>query len=270
MIGFPRGADRAAFAPWPLVAVASLLFSPSSATAQSRMTGNAPVLMASRQAFSSYWRSKAVYVGGAAGINGKFRGQLQEQALPRQLPWAAASRAKTLARLATGNYVPTPQTTCLPSALPGTGFPPPPYQTAILVESRQVTFLGEVHRPIRIAYFGRQHPAGLKPSWQGDSIARWEGDTLVVDTIGLSDENVLETGIPITTKMHVVQRLRIVNGELEEQATFDDPGAFTGPFTLVTRYERGDPFQEYICAENNVEGGVPTADGGHTQPEVPR
>lgn len=217
-----------------------------------------------QMAISGYWHSLGRFDLGKVAPDTPAIDTL----LPKQQKWSAAVHAKSYAALVVGKYEPTTFMQCYPAEIPGTGFPPSPYETAILVEPRAVTFLNEVNRAIRIAYVGQQHPAGLKPSWQGDSVAHWEGDTLVVDTIGLSDRNDadLEAGvrIPITTKMHVIQRLRVVDGKLQNQATFDDPGAFTGPYTVTTPYARAKPFQEFICAENNHEGGTPTADGRQT------
>ena len=68
----------------------------------------------------------------------------------------------------------------------------------------------------------------------------------------------------MTSKMHVVEQLHVVNGVLEDHATYDDPGAFTAPFTVDLKFDRSEAFQEYICAENNREGGVPTATGKPT------
>ena len=68
--------------------------------------------------------------------------------------------------------------------------------------------------------------------------------------------------LPMTSKMHIVERYRLLPGDiLEDQATFDDPGAFTAPFALTRRFKRSQPFQEFICQENNHEGGFPTANG---------
>jgi hypothetical protein len=145
----------------------------------------------------------------------------------------------------------------------------PAYGIEIIVEPKQVTFLYEENRTLRLAYIDQKHPPDLKPSWLGHSIGRWEGDVLVVDSVGFNDRNMLVEGIPVTDKLHVVQRLRVVEGRLEDSATFEDAGAFTAPFTVVSRFEHGEPFQEYICAENNKEGGVPTATGASTPYRLP-
>jgi hypothetical protein len=223
-----------------------------------------PSLTTGQLALSGYWRSTVVSVGGVARVRSRSTGPVLDAALPKQQPWAAAARATAVASIEAGRIPDNPAIHCFPAELPGASASSHLYQIALLIEPRHVTFLGEVHRTIRIAQMNQQHPAGLQPSWKGHSVAHWEGDTLVMDTIGLSDKNLVELGVPITSRMHIVQRIQVVNGQLEIAATFDDPGAFTGPFTVITHYERGEPFQEYICQENNLEGGVPTADGGYT------
>ena len=190
---------------------------------------------------------------------------------------SAAERFKgEQATAAKGDFVPDPGTMCMPSSIPGTGSTGgPAYSFEVLVEPRTVTFLYELSRNSRIAYVGQTQTANFSASWTGHSVAHWEGDTLVVDSLGFNDQNKLKIGanlktqssnnLPMSAKMHIVERYRILpDGRLEDQATFDDPGAYTAPFTLVSHYVHGQPFQEYICQENNKEGGIPTASGGRT------
>lgn len=248
-----------------LALLSCLLTCASGAVAQApRISDTSPPLEGRKQAITGYWHSLVPYAGGKLHRTSR----ALEALLPKQQPWAAAVYKDGVAALDRGEYRPTSEMKCLPAELPGTGFPPSPYRIGILVEPRQVTFLTEINRQIRIVYLGRQHPAGLKPSLQGDSIAWWDGDTLVVDTIGLNDANDADmtagVRVPMTDKMHVVERIRLVNGELEDVATFDDPGAFTSPYVVTSTFGRAEPFQEYICADNNTEGGVPTADGKET------
>ena len=197
-------------------------------------------------------------------------------------PWVTAQYAKDAAAAAANQFVPNANTECMPSAVGGSSSSGGlAYSEAIMIEPRQATFLYELNRDIRFAYIGKTHPQKLAPCWEGDSVAHWEGDTLVVDTIGFNDKNQLMLGaneklsitdnIPITSKMHVVERYRMLaDGTLEDIATFDDPGAFTAPFTLTTRFQRTRPFQEYICQENNHEGGVPTSSGVPTPNTMPK
>jgi hypothetical protein len=109
----------------------------------------------------------------------------------------------------------------------------------------------------RIIYMdGRPHPANLKPTNYGHSIGRWEGDTLVVETVGLNEKFWLDTrGTPHTEKLKFTERFtRTDQNTLQYTATIDDPGAYTAPWTTTTFNMRWganlDPF-EYVCQDNN-------------------
>jgi hypothetical protein len=100
------------------------------------------------------------------------------------------------------------------------------------------------------------HSENLKPSWYGESVGHYEGDTLVVDTIGLNDKTVLDVyRTPHTAKLHVVERWRMVDGGKAMEAVFtvEDPDAFYEPWTGMRRYRRveQEPYEK-ICAENNT------------------
>jgi hypothetical protein len=100
------------------------------------------------------------------------------------------------------------------------------------------------------------HSKALKPSWYGESVGHYEGDALVVDTIGLNDKPPVDNyGTPHTDKIHVVERFRLINDgkTLQATVTVDDAGAFNAPWTAVQRWRRGDAraLEELACAENN-------------------
>jgi len=110
---------------------------------------------------------------------------------------------------------------------------------------------------IRRVYLDAPHQADPKPSWYGESVGHYEGDTLVIDTIGLNDKTIADIyRTPHTEKMHVVERWRMVDGgeAMEAVFTVDDPGAFYQPWTGMRRYRRvqQEP-TEIVCAENNKE-----------------
>lgn len=190
--------------------------------------------------------------------------------IEKMQPWAAAQFDKKVKLAEAGKYFSTPTSRCMPFSIPGVGGPGgPTYSIHIMVEPRQVTFFNEADRVMRIVRLSRPHPARLAPSWLGDSVGHWEGDTLVIDTIGFNEQNELANAIPVTTQMHVVQHISAADGKMVEQAMFDDPGALTGTLERTVRYVRGNPFQEYVCAENNSQGGVPTSSGKPTPFTLP-
>jgi len=112
------------------------------------------------------------------------------------------------------------------------------------------------------------HAANAKPSWYGDSVGHYEGDTLVIDTIGLNDKTFLDNyRTPHSERLHVTERWRLIeNGaKIEVLLTIDDPDTFNQPFKMLRQYERMDrTFAEYICSENNsanlFDYGTPTAE----------
>ena len=296
MIGLDRITRRASLSGGliTITAFVSLLIlaAPATWAADTPHSQAAPTLTAGQMALNGYWRGApppSAPPGGAptegvaesrlAGLppgpppgGGAAPGAGPMGAIVNKMqPWALAEFVKIHAIASAGQYFSTPTSRCLPSWVPGTGVPGgPAYNIAILVEPRQVTFFAELDRMMRIVHIDQKHPAGLASSWSGHSVGHWEGDTLVVDTTGFNDKNVLANAVPMTSRMHIVQRLRVVDGKLEDKATFDDPGALTGIFERTLRYAPGKAFQEYICAENNYFGGVPTSTGQPTPFTFPK
>lgn len=108
---------------------------------------------------------------------------------------------------------------------------------------------------------GRGHPEDLDATWNGHSIGRWEGDTLVVDTVGFNKKTpinwlVVGGSTPHTEKLNVTTRFRRPDlGHLEMEVTFNDPGTFTKPWKMkeISELVENDEVQEWICNENNQD-----------------
>jgi hypothetical protein len=102
-----------------------------------------------------------------------------------------------------------------------------------------------------------QHPPDIVPTYLGDSIARWDGDTLVVDITGFNDKTWLTgTGTFHSEALHVIERYtRVSRDQIDYEATIDDPKVLTGPWTIRTTMmlRDGTRVQEYVCAENNQD-----------------
>ena len=144
---------------------------------------------------------------------------------------------------------------CSPTGVPGAYFVP--YQWEIVQGRDRVVILYEYPHLFRIIPIdGTPHPADPDPTWMGDSVGRWEGDTLVVDTIGFNDKTELPGGFKHTEALHVVERFHRVDFDnLDYEATIDDPNVFQKPWTI----SRGFPLRpdltkvdEFIC-ENNKD-----------------
>ena len=188
--------------------------------------------------------------------------------LPPLQPWAADLLQKRLKDSEAGHPFPNTKSQCLPSGVPQLMFGPrTPMQ--ILETPGQVTILIEEFNNFRIILLGARHEDDPDPSIMGDSVGHWEGDTLVVDTIGLSDRTVLDVpGTPHSDQLHVVERFRrVAKDRLEVSVTLDDPKTFTRPWTAKTAFApMGVPrITEYYC-ENQRNPAV----DGKTTMQMPR
>jgi hypothetical protein len=147
---------------------------------------------------------------------------------------------------------PQPQTRCMPSGVPhilnSTD------AIMILQTPTEVLFLYSRDHHVRHVYLNQKHSEDLGPTWWGESVGHYEGDTLVVDTIGQTD--IPETdryGTPHSEQIHVVERYRLVEDgtKLEGLFTVEDPIAFTIPWSARADYVVDDfMYLENICAEN--------------------
>ena len=167
--------------------------------------------------------------------------------LPLQ-PWALKV---TLERLSKDD----PEANCLPTGIPRQA----PYPWRILQTPTHMFFLfeGNIHSYRQIFLDGRPHPDDLDPTWYGHSVGTWDGDTLVIDTIGFNDRFWFDfAGHPHTERLHTIERFRRPDAKtLQYEVTIDDPGAYTAPFTLygTHAYAEGNELMEYICNENNQD-----------------
>jgi hypothetical protein len=178
------------------------------------------------------------------------------QPVPLQ-PWALAATKEERARDRAGNPDPVNNQLCLPAGLirqyQGN------YPFWILKTSSQILFLFEENHRFDVAYFNAAHPKHVTPTWYGDSIAYWDGPTLIIDTIGTNGKTPLSGGIYHTEALHMIHHLRVGadGNSLEDRVTMDDPKAYTRPWEVVTKFIRDDPkttpFLEDVCAQNNQQ-----------------
>jgi len=173
---------------------------------------------------------------------------------------------------------------------------PPPFIFAMQLafslfqQKDHITLVYNQDDQVRFARLNAAHPANLKPTWKGDSVAHYEGNTLVIDTVGIKTGplNYIDRyGTPHTDALHVVERYRLIDGEAAKQAaerhekedglvgamgggvildpgykgkglqvalTVEDPGVFTTPWSATITYRRvGEEWREQVCAENTHE-----------------
>jgi hypothetical protein len=171
-----------------------------------------------------------------------------------------------------------PHTRCKPSGGPRQWLTP--YGAEFLeLPEQKVAYIFDIGGPhtYRTIYMdGRTHPKNLTPSYYGHSIGWWEGDTLVVDTIGFNEGFWIDRGqLPHTEQLHLVEKYtRTSLGTMRYELTIDDPGAYTAPFTGVStlRWDNGVELFEYICQQANQAPTLMVGDGtwvDRTSPIVP-
>ena len=170
-------------------------------------------------------------------------------------PWAREHLRKVNERSLSGKVVAIPKERCWPVGVPGFLLLPatPVY---FLQTPKQVSMIWMQNHQVRRVYLDVPHSANVNPSWYGESVGHYEGDALVVDTIGISGKSYVDNyQTPHTDQLHVVERFHMIEDgkSLEVNVHVEDPGAFTTPWDAIQRYRRTDrsPLSEVVCAENN-------------------
>ena len=171
-------------------------------------------------------------------------------------PWVVERMRKDNAEVLAGKYAFTPHSYCMPAGVPG--FHLYGFQPLYFVQApKEVLMIYSNDQQVRHVYLDVPHSADVKPSWYGESVGHYEGDTLVVDTIGLNDKTFVDNfRTPHTEKLHVIERFELVDGgkTMQVKITFDDPDAFNAPWSVMQSYGRiQQPMDEEICAENNQQ-----------------
>jgi hypothetical protein len=168
-------------------------------------------------------------------------------------PWAKKVYDQRLANLQKDD----PEARCLPPGVPRMMATPFPFQIFQLPDRVLFLFEGGAHVWRVIFMDGRSHPKDPNPTFLGDSIGHWDGDTLVVDAIGFNDETWLDQdGHPHSESLHVIERYtRTDEMTLRYEATIDDPKAYTKPWTTsyTIPWSPTAELYEYICQENNQD-----------------
>jgi hypothetical protein len=170
-------------------------------------------------------------------------------------PWTRERLRKVNERSLSGQVVAIPKERCWPVGVPAFLLLPatPVY---FLQTPKEVWMIWMQNHQVRRVYLDVPHSASVTPSWYGESVGHYEGDALVVDTIGISDKSYVDNyQTPHTNQLHVIERFHIVDGgkTLEVNVNVEDPGAFTTPWNAIQRYRRTNngPQSEVVCAENN-------------------
>jgi hypothetical protein len=141
---------------------------------------------------------------------------------------------------------------CLPPGMPG--IMSQPYPMEFLMTPGKVTIVIEAFTQVRHIFTdGRELPADPDPGFFGTSVGRWEGDTLVVESIGFNDL-VTISGLPHSDQMKITERIRLDDEDrMQIETTIADPMALTEPYVTNASFARHRDWTiaEYVCEENN-------------------
>ena len=180
---------------------------------------------------------------------------IAEDMKPEELslqPWAAALFKQRLQSEGRDD----PVAHCKPTGVPALGTVPLPYK--IVQTPRLIVILYEENTVFRQIFLdGRKLAADPEPRWMGYSVGRWDGDTLVVDTVGVNEQSWLDRmGHPHSASLHVIERFRRRDvGHLEVEVTIDDPKTYSKPivYTQKQTLVPDEDLLEYFCTENEKD-----------------
>jgi hypothetical protein len=165
----------------------------------------------------------------------------------KPLPWAAA----VMRERQQNQSKDIPSSRCLPLGVVMSTFL---FPFKFVQTPKLLVMMYEGEFPRQVFLDGRDHPKDLNPSWLGHSTGHWEGDTLVIDTVGFNGKAWIDfAGHPASELLHIIERYRRPDlGHLEYQITIDDPGAYAKTWTIkkASDLSRDDTLMEYICNEN--------------------
>jgi hypothetical protein len=214
--------------------------------------GLSPLFLASAagapQASKAQSSSQPPDLSGVWFTQGKVRANFGFQGGAPLLPWAEE-------RLKADQQKVSSVVLCFPPGVPRVWTMPYPFEI-ISLPGRVLIYYEFEHLVRQIHTDGREHPKDLIPTWMGDSVGRWDGDTLVVDTTGFNDQTWLDnTRRPHSDALHVVERIRRVRHDmLQVDITIDDPKAYVKPWTAQRIFDLkpGWEISEQVCEENNT------------------
>jgi len=171
-------------------------------------------------------------------------------------PWAVEQMKQANDAVLAGKVPFIARERCWPTGMPGFLVAARITPVFFLSTPREIMMIIGLDAQVRHIYLNVPHSKDPKPSWYGESVGHYEGDTLVVDTIGMNDKTFVDNyRTPHTTALHVVERFTLTEGgnTLEVRVNVEDPGAFNMPWSALQRYHKmmRPALSEDRCAENN-------------------
>ena len=174
---------------------------------------------------------------------------------PNLKPGVKEAMKKDIDEVLGGKIAYTPSTSCEPAGVPA--FLLQPSVLYFVQAPKEVVMIQSYDSQVRHVFLDVPHSANVKPSWYGESVGHYEGDTLVIDTSGLSRKTFVDAyRTPHSEKLHVIERWKTAGDgkTLEVRMTVEDPEIYYQPWQGVLRYRKTqDPILEAICAENNLQ-----------------
>ncbi len=173
-------------------------------------------------------------------------------------PWVVDAMRKANDEVLAGKVPFRARESCYPGSVPGFLIYNLIFPNRFLQTDKEVVIINPGGPELRHVYLNVPHSAKVTPSWYGESVGHYEGgDTLVVDTIGITTRSFIDNyRTPHTAALHVIERFKLSGDEktLEALIRIEDPGAFTTPWSAIQRFRRvqSSPWEESICAENNI------------------
>jgi hypothetical protein len=223
--------------------------------------------------WSGVWRNASGYIldpSGAVprGADGTRRG---DRGTPPFTPEFEAKYKNVLAQAKKAKIM-DPAVYCMPAGMPR--LLTQPFAVEFIVTPERTSMIWQLDAQVRRIYTdGRGHPPAdeLLQTWTGDSIGHWEGDTLVVDTIGFREPSTIEgapdqtidrTGAQLSSDMHIVERIRMVDADtLQDDVTITDKRALTKPWRFTRLFKRAAPSEfaaDYIYCSSPILSGKET------------
>ena len=179
---------------------------------------------------------------------------------PNLKPWVVEALKKSNDTVLAGGLLYTARSSCRPAGVPEFLLYAGGAESIYMIQTaKEVLMIHQANNETRHIYMNVPHSAHPAPSWYGESVGHYEGDELVVDTIGFNDRRFLDDhyDLPHTTQLHVIERFKLVGGgnTLQVSFTVEDPGAFNAPWSGIVRYQHARApatlFEE-PCAETSV------------------
>ena len=243
----------------PLVAVAALALA-GPALAQETGRATAVEQVAAGRDWSGVW---------SPGVG---TGSRTTATPPKLTPAGQALVDAFEAGKAEGRNLQNPAANCVPNGMPG--IMRLPYPIEFIYSPGRVNIMIETYSEIRRIYVdGRALPEDPDPFFNGHSVGRWEGDTLVIDTVGISPMVSVVPGLHATEKTRFRERItRVAPDRLVDEITVTDPDLFAEPYVMVQNYALKPDWEmrEYVCQENNRDAadaeGRPLMDLGEDDP----